>query len=81
MTPMNLGWEGGRAFLLGKGCTVDEPEKDASGKVSSDITIPSEKRRRIFNLNDTELPLDGSKRGGSHGSSNVLINPNVPRPG
>ena len=74
-------WEGARAFLLEKGYAVDEPEKDATGKVISDITIPPEKRRRIFNLDETELPLDGSKRGGSHGSNNVLINPNVPRPG
>ena len=80
---MNIGgwWEGGRAFLLEKGYAVDEPEKDATGKVISDITIPPEKRRRIFNLDETELPLDESKRGGSHGSNNALINPNLPRPG
>ena len=63
MPPINLGGRGqGRSYLLEKGYAVDEPEKDASGKVISDITIPPEKRRRIFiNLDETELPLDGSK--------------------
>jgi hypothetical protein len=72
------GWD---AFALEKGYAINEPERDSTGKVIAKISFPPAKRRRIINLDEIEIPLDGSKRGRGHASNNVLINPALPRPG
>ena len=55
-------FEGWEKFSLEKKYALPEPEYDEAGNQISDIRYPLEKKRRIINLDETEIPLDASKR-------------------
>ena len=68
-------FEGWKSFSLEKGYAVVEAEYDSDGAKIADIRFPEEKKQRIITIDETEIPLDSSKRCGRHNVNRVLINP------
>ena len=51
--------------------------RNADGGISFSETI----KRRIINMDETELSFCASKRGGKHPQNNVIVNSSLPQPG
>lgn len=73
-------WDATKDFLVDKGYAIDDAVTDSHGKIVSEITIPKHVLRRIVNLDETQIPINGDARSDSR-RRNVLLHPHLPNPG
>jgi hypothetical protein len=57
---LDLWFDVWKKTLVEFGFATDEPELDEDGEVISEITISKEQKRRIVNMDETKICLDGS---------------------